>query len=280
MIRLALAILLLAGCSAADDPDQEPSAVLSPSTASSQPAAAPTPSLAAEFAATFGPQAGLATGAGDSVATAGPPYAWSLSKVWIAAQTLVDAGGPSGLTERQESLIAAAMSRSDNAAAAELYRDLEQQHGGLDGAAATLTELLRAAGDAETVVSIVGRGDFSTYGQTIYPDAAAARFMTALAGGCLLDADSTAYLLAAMSAVVPDQSFGLGAITSTFKGGWGPDPSGAYLVRQMGLVKGVAVAISVRPQAGSFAAGKADLTRIATWLQGRLPSAAEVTKCP
>ena len=100
-----------------------------------------------------------------------------------------------------------------------------------------MTDLLRRARDSTTQVSAVGRGSFSPYGQTLWPVSAQTRFMTSLARGCLLDRASTTYLLALMNEVIPGQRWGFGTLpsVSALKGGWGPDPDGGYLVRQMGL---------------------------------------------
>ena len=55
-----------------------------------------------------------------------------------------------------------------------------------------------------------------------------------------------------------------------FKGGWGPDPQGRYLVRQFGIVpingRNVAVALAVRPHDGSFDSGTSALSKVTTWL--------------
>jgi hypothetical protein len=69
----------------------------------------------------------------------------------------------------------------------------------------------------------------------------------------------------------------VGTIADTrFKGGWGPSPTGKYLVRQMAILpaeKGmVAVAAAAQPDSGTFDDGKADLTEIATWLTAHLPA--------
>lgn len=74
-----------------------------------------------------------------------------------------------------------------------------------------------------------------------------------------------------MGQVTESQRWGLGNLTAaSFKGGWGPDSSGRYLVRQFGIVtidgKRVAVAIAVEPRDGSFGSGTAALSTIARWL--------------
>ncbi len=54
-----------------------------------------------------------------------------------------------------------------------------------------------------------------------------------------------------MSQVAPNQTWGIGDIAGAeFKGGWGPSPSGKYLVRQIGVLTTpagkVAVAIAAK----------------------------------
>ncbi len=62
-----------------------------------------------------------------------------------------------------------------------------------------------------------------------------------------------------------------------FKGGWGPEPSGSYLVRQSGIIdpgssRGLAVSVVAYPPVGadSFATGTEMLTRTAQWLHAEL----------
>ena len=59
------------------------------------------------------------------------------------------------------------------------------------------------------------------------------------------------------------------------KGGWGPDPDGKYLVRQMGLLKTssgyrAAVAITARPPDGTYASGQVLLSQVASWLKANI----------
>jgi hypothetical protein len=59
--------------------------------------------------------------------------AWSTIKVPIALALLREVGGPSNLTSAQASQIEAAITLSDNAAAAALFAELEGRHGGVGG---------------------------------------------------------------------------------------------------------------------------------------------------
>jgi hypothetical protein len=75
-----------------------------------------------------------------------------------------------------------------------------------------------------------------------------------------------------MRSVDPSQRWGLGRVGAqpAFKGGWGPSTSGAYLVRQFGLIRirsgTVAVAIAAQPADGQFATGTRYLDRLAEWV--------------
>ena len=156
-----------------------------------------------------------------------------------------------------------------------LFQSLAARRGGTGPGASAMTDVLRKAGDSTTRVSTVGRSGFSPYGQTLWEPEAQVRFVSALARGCLLDRSSTAYLLGLMNEVVPDQRWGFGTLpsVSALKGGWGPDPGGPYVVRQIGLIepergRPVAFAAAVRANDGSFAAGTGALKVLAEWLQG------------
>jgi hypothetical protein len=220
--------------------------------------------LPGEFGVTLGsPQTGLSD-AGELTAD----VAWSTIKVPIAVRVLEDAGGPSRLSGELQALIERAITVSDNKAADRLFADLAARHGGTAGAAEAVTEVLREAGDRMTRVSTVGRGAASPYGQTIWSLREQARFMSALAGGCVGSAASRRYVLDLMARVTSDD-WGLGAMAAPalWKGGWGPDPDGRYLVRQMGLIevrgRRVVVTLAVAPDDGSFETGQALATELA-----------------
>jgi len=124
-------------------------------------------------------------------------------------------------------------------------------------------------------------GAVSTYGQTEWSIEEATAFFRALADGCLLGPSGTEYVLGLMRDVIPEQHWGLGEAAFDpswsvgMKGGWGPEAgSGAYLVRQSGLIQsgssGVAVTMIAEDSSGSFEAGARDLTRIGVWLRENL----------
>jgi hypothetical protein len=197
--------------------------------------------------------------------------AWSTIKLPIALRVLEDAGGPGMLTEAQRSQIALALTLSDNDAAAHLFAGLGQSHGGAPAAAVAVTELLRQSGDASTVVSTQGRDGFSSYGQTDWSLASQARFMSALSAGCLGSAPSRELLLDLMGRVTSD-TWGLGSagVPARWKGGWGPEADGRYLVRQMGIVhvgeRDLAVAIAAKAHDGQYESAQQLATATARWI--------------
>jgi hypothetical protein len=201
--------------------------------------------------------------------------AWSTIKVAIALAIEAAAGGhPDRSTD---ALVDRALTASDNAAAEQLWDQLGEHAGERTQAQ------LRAAGDTATTVQTQRlRAEFSPFGQTDWSTADQARFAAALP--CLPHAER---VLTLMGQVEPDQRWGLGSvgIPARFKGGWGPDPAGKYLVRQFGLLtidgKQVAVAIATKPADGQFATGTHNLNEIAAWAADHINAAAlSDTTCP
>lgn len=197
--------------------------------------------------------------------------AWSTIKVPIALQVIDEAGGVDGLSSEQSANITAAITRSDNDAAAALFDDLVASHGGVAAASQAVTDLLREAGDEETVVATEGRDGFSSYGQTEWSLAAQQTFMGALLNGCISDRSGRQFILAQMSQVSSD-TWGLGSagVPALWKGGWGPGTDGKYLVRQMGQItvggSDYAVTLAAIPADGSFESGQSAATQVAQWL--------------
>lgn len=202
--------------------------------------------------------------------------AWSTSKIPIALRVLEDAGGPSGLSAAQAEQMRSALTLSDNEAAAALFGNLEGKHGGLGGASAAVSEVLREGGDESTQISTQGRGEFSTYGQTEWSLANQQRFMSSLAAGCVVSSESSNYVLDLMGEVSSD-TWGLGSagLPARWKGGWGPGVDGGYLVRQMGVLyvgdKAAVVTLAALPADGQFATGESMATTVAQWLAEQAP---------
>jgi hypothetical protein len=211
-----------------------------------------------------------------------PAHGWSTTKVPVLV-ALLRARGALGLTASERNEAHAAITASDNQSILDLFGDLESIKGGLVRASKYVQNLLRTSGDGITTVAIAPPppGAVTTFGQTEWAPGEAVKFFRALALGRLLPAEQTAYVLHLMEHIVPSESWGLGAgrftVPVAFKGGWGPEPSGAYLVRQSGIIdpgssRGLAVSIVAYPPAGadSFAAGTDMLTRTAEWLRAEL----------
>lgn len=209
--------------------------------------------------------------------------AWSTIKVPIALRVLDDAGGPAGLDPGQLELMESAITISDNEAAAQLFSRLERGHGGLAGASAAVTGILRNAGDQTTAVSTVGRDSFSTYGQTEWSLPLQHRFMSAVAAGCVGTAASRRYLLELMGRASDGWGFGALALPARWKGGWGPGIDGRYLARQVGEVvvdgKPIVATLAAVPDDGQFASAQAMVTEAAQWVVARAGSVGPPAPC-
>lgn len=236
----------------------------------SSPPQAPAGALADEFAAL---QSRLQARVGIAVAPAGngdSPLrfgdwetgpAWSTIKFPLAIAAL-RAENPPYVTDAMR----AAITESDNAAAESIWQGLGEPA----VAAQKVEAVLRQTGDDTVVQSKKVRPEFTAFGQTDWPLDEQARFLSAAA----CDPQSQP-ILDLMGEIEPSQSWGIGTIAGTrFKGGWGPDPAGSYLVRQIGLLKRdtetVTVAVAAQPDSGSFDDGVAALGEVAKWLTEHL----------
>ena len=243
-----------------------------------------------EARALWGPRVGIAVMGlnGGGVAGfegRGSPYAWSTTKLLIVAQILRDVGGPEALTDQQRFAIELAITESDNDAAAELNAELKSRHSGPTSTAQVLTEMLRDVGDPTTTIE-PGREANSNYGLSVWEVQAQAAFMSALARGCVLDDDSTDYLLTTMGRVIDEQAWGLGAIgADAFKGGWGAKTGEtAFEVRQVGVVRAAngnpyVLAIAAWPQEESYLAGQVLVEEVARWVAGKVVAAPQASGC-
>jgi hypothetical protein len=207
-------------------------------------------------------------------------HAWSSIKVAILV-TLMRDRASAGLTREEREWAVAALTRSDNFAAALLFHKLEEIHGGLYGASRVMQKVLAEAGDTATTVATgpPPSGAFSTYGQTQWSLEGSVRFYRSLARGELLDRTGTAYVLGLMEGSDYWEPWGLGEagfpndIRIAAKAGWGTEGSdkGPYLVRQAGILRvagvGVVVTMMAQDDSGSFGAAVQDLNLIATWLR-------------
>jgi hypothetical protein len=194
--------------------------------------------------------------------------AWSSIKVPIGL-AVVEQGG----VRSKRDLLRRAITASDNNAAEQLWASL----GPPRAAGRAVEGVLKAAGDTTTRVQTKRiRVGFTSFGQTEWPLTSQQRFVAGLP--CLAASDR---ILELMGHVIASQRWGLGmtGLQPRFKGGWGPDRSGRYLVRQMGLLKlpnGTFVAATVAAIAsdGRFDSGTRNLTAIARWLTKHVNRAA------
>jgi hypothetical protein len=259
---LLLAIAACAGCSAAPAQESTAGILTRPSNVDPGGVVAMPGTLAADFAAllpTLGGHAGMAIMAvgGTTVATMGnwtTGPAWSTMKVPLALAAVRSNGD----TPSYE--LSAAITESDNSSADELWQSL----GTPDQAAGAVDAILRAGSDTTTQVPANrARSDYSAYGQATWALGDQVRFASHLP--CMPDAGTVTDL---MGKVVYDQQWGLGHLDNTsYKGGWGPDPAGNYLVRQFGLVQTpngqMAIAMAAQANSGGLDDGTAMLTKIA-----------------
>jgi hypothetical protein len=187
--------------------------------------------------------------------------AWSTIKVPLIIAALREENPP-----KVTDAMTAAITESDNAAAESIWASL----GDPVTAAGKVEAVLRQTGDSTTVQSQKVRPEFSAFGQTDWSLTDQSRF-TSVA----LCNKANAPIFALMGRVKPDQRWGIGTVEDAqFKGGWGPSPTGSYLVRQMGVLAApngrIAVALAAQPASGKFDDGTAALTEMATWLTAHL----------
>ena len=199
--------------------------------------------------------------------TTGP--AWSTMKVplTLAAQRAGDTG---------TSRMSTAITESDNEAADALWQSL----GTPDQAARSVESILREGGDAATTVPTTrARAGYSAFGQAGWSLTDQVQFTSRLP--CLPGADT---VLGLMGKVVWQQRWGIGRLDNAqYKGGWGPDPSGHYLVRQLGVLTTptgrLAISLAAQPDSGKFDEGTRILDRLAELIDkhlGELPAG----QCP
>lgn len=192
--------------------------------------------------------------------------AWSTMKVPVAIAAL--RAGSADM-----SALTSAITASDNASAEALWSSL----GSPEEAAQKTGEVLKDAGVNVAVNAQVTRPGFSAFGQTMWNSQQQADFASQLR--CV---DAAEPVATAMGSIVSGQNYGLGQFSGAiYKGGWGPNESGSYGVRQFGLIpRGdgsfAAVAIAAQSTDGSYESGQAQLNELASKLKERaadLPAA-------
>jgi hypothetical protein len=199
--------------------------------------------------------------------TSGP--AWSTVKVPLTITALGEEHPPV-ITDSMRT----AITESDNAAAESIWEKL----GDPVTAARKVENVLSKYGDPTTVEWRKVRPEFTAFGQTIWSLSNQARFTAA----AVCDS-ANAPIFTLMGQVENDQRWGLGVIPNTrFKGGWGPSPTGSYLVRQLGVLKMptglTAIAVATQPASGLFTDGTQELTEVSKWLSQHM-AALPVGRC-
>jgi len=187
--------------------------------------------------------------------------AWSTIKVPLIIAALRQENPPT-VTDA----MTVAITESDNAAAESIWASL----GDPVTAARKVEAVLRQTGDSTTVQSQKVRPEFTAFGQTDWSLTDQARFTSV----AVCDS-ANAPVFALMGRVQPDQRWGIGTVPGAqFKGGWGPSPTGSYLVRQLGVLPApngrIAVALAAQPASGKFDDGTAALDEMASWLTAHL----------
>lgn len=175
------------------------------------------------------------------------PYARSTIKVVILAALIAEEGGIENLSQTELELAGLAIRDSNNDAARSLYLALAEKTGSEEEAAAAMDQVLRKGGDPNTTVPPVTPDGLppsfiSNYGATLWPAEDQARFMRGLLDREILDEASTNFILTLMSEITSlgGSGWGLGAVggdlNPRYKPGWGDNPAGDFLARQMGAI--------------------------------------------
>ncbi|PXX64198.1 hypothetical protein DFR70_105383 [Nocardia tenerifensis] len=200
--------------------------------------------------------------------TTGP--AWSTMKVPLTIAAMRHNGGTPSYAAT------AAITASDNTAADTLWQSL----GSNQEAAQAVQSVLREGGDTKTTVPATrSRPENSAFGQADWSLADQVRFASRLP--CL---PQSAPVIDLMEQIQSAQRWGLGAFSGAeFKGGWGPDASGAYLVRQFGLISApsgqIAIAFAAQPDSGAFSDGMTMLDKLSAVVSQHL-SELSGGRCP
>jgi hypothetical protein len=207
--------------------------------------------LTDEVQETHGGVAGVAVATRHGIVQAGDPgrwHAWSTVKVPIAvAAATAELDGEADV----DALIEAAITRSENMPAAELWQLL----GGGTSAARQLEELLAPYGEIDAL-PLATEFSPTPIGLIAWPLAGQAEFSSHLP--CLTGAEA---VYQAMGEIVPWQVDGLGSIEGMhFKGGWSAEEdvgSRSYTYRQLGALETqdgvIGMAVLVHPEDGEHA---------------------------
>ncbi|HET9874276.1 MAG TPA: hypothetical protein VFQ37_00715 [Mycobacterium sp.] len=232
-----------------------------PTTVSAQPGYEPLQTGFARLANTIPATIGIAFApvGQNRVATLG---AWSTGVAWSTIKVPLAIAALRTNRPNAQALATRAITASDNDAAEQLWSEL----GPPAQAAQQVQTILREGGDASTAVeSRRLRPGFTAFGQTQWPLARQAMFAAHLP--CIAGAGAVVSL---MGNVIGDQRWGLAGGGVPAKGGWGPGPSGGYLVRQFGFMGTqtgqLGVALAAEPRDGTFESGVQAINQMTGWL--------------
>jgi hypothetical protein len=208
----------------------------------------------AEFAQTVPGKVGVAiASAGAEVMSLG---SWSAGVAWSTIKVpLVVAALRAEVAH--DDRWSAAITGSDNDAAEKLWSQLG------DPAAQLVQTVIREAGDSVTMVeSRRLRAEYTPFGQTRWSLADQARFAAGLS-----HVPGSSRVIDLMGALTADHRWGMAAKGFATKGGWGPGPSGDYLVRQFAIVSGtVGIALAAEVNDGGYQAGVDVINSLADWV--------------
>lgn len=189
---------------------------------------------------------------------------WTSGAAWSTIKVPLSIAAMRADPDAARSSMVQAITQSDNAAAEQLWYQL-----GDAAAAANAVQGILAEGGNPTVLvqSQQVYPPYSPYGQTMWPLDQAAVFASNLP--CLAGRDPASQaVLDQMYAV--GQAWGMAQFGNAAKGGWGPDESGYYLVRQLAVVSNdtgtFGVSLAAKPSDGSFDTGVAMLDALASWV--------------
>ncbi|MFA5707552.1 hypothetical protein [Mycolicibacterium sp.] len=160
-------------------------------------------------------------------------------------------------------LMVPAITVSDNDAGARLWALL----GPPARASAAVQDVLAEGRAPASVPTTAIRPPYSPFGQTRWPGTHAATFAARLP--CIRDAEP---VLEQMRRLAPEQSWGLARDQEVAaKGGWGPEPNGDYLVRQIAVLPVqngyVGVSLVAAAEDKKLSTGIAMVDRLADWVR-------------
>ena len=270
---LAALILVASGCSA---PSENPPPASSPAAVDAPPSRAPDAQPPGDALDDSFTQLVASLPPGDvGIAVAGDQQSrsfgkWSSGTAWSTIKVPLAIAAIRKNSQAAQPLMAKAISESDNTAAEGLWAML----GSPPEAAQAVQTVLTEGGDSSTTVQFQRvRPQFTAFGQTDWPQQQQARFAFALP--CL----GASPVIDQMRHLDSEQRWGLAADGVAAKGGWGPQPDGGYLVRQLAVLSNHAgasgVALAAKPADGRFETGTAMITKLSAWVlehRGELPA--------